>query len=156
MMTIDEINAALEAMTRLARIQAQDAADNQTISDTEINQCKSLIKPWTFPEAVEPGNCRTYLDKVYRVREGQGHTTQANYTPDITPALWAVIDVEHAGTVEDPIPASRGMDYIYGKYYLDPEDSKTYLCERTGAKPGETINLQYLPHELIGQYFSLT
>lgn len=151
MMTIDEINAALEAMTRFARIQAQITADNQTISDTDINQCKVLIKPWEVGETVEVGNCRTYLDKVYRVR--QGHTTQADWTPDITPALWAVIDTEHAGTLEDPIPASRGMDYIYGKYYLDPEDSKTYLCERTGATAGETINLQYLPHELIGHYF---
>lgn len=154
MMTMTEINAALEAMTRLARIQAQDAADNKTISDNDINRCKELIKPWEVGEAVEVDNCRTYLDKVYRVR--QGHTTQANYTPDITPALWAVIDVEHAGTLEDPIPASMGMDYIYGKYYLDPEDKKVYLCERIGATPGEIINLQYLPHELIGQYFSLT
>ena len=152
-MTLAKINSALEAMARFSKIQAQSAADNQTISDTDINRCKDLIKPWEVGEAVEVGNCRTYMDKVYRVR--QGHTTQANYTPDITPALWAVIDVEHAGTVEDPIPASRGMDYIYGKYYLDPEDSKTYLCERTGAKPGDTIILQYLPHELIGQYFSL-
>lgn len=155
-MTIDEINAALEAMTRLARIQAQDAADNKTISDTDINRCKALIKPWTFPETVEPGNCRTYLDKVYRVREGQGHTTQEDWTPDKTPALWAVIDVEHAGTVEDPIPATRGMEYVYGKIYLDPEDGQVYQCERIGANPGDTIILQYLPHELIGQYFSLT
>lgn len=155
MMTIDEINAALEAMTRLARIQAQSAADSQTISDTDINRCKALIKPWTFPEAVEPGNCRTYLDKVYRVREGQGHTTQEDWTPDKTPALWAVIDVEHAGTKEDPIPASRGMDYIYGKYYLDPEDGKIYICNGSQANQEKPNNLQYLPHELIGQYFSI-
>lgn len=152
-MTIDEINAALEAMTRLARIQAQDAADNKKISDTDINRCKKLIKPWEVGEAVEVDNCRTYLDKVYRVR--QGHTTQANYTPDITPALWAVIDVEHAGTLEDPIPASRGMDYIYGKYYLDPEDGKIYICNGSQANQEKPNNLQYLPHELIGQYFSI-
>lgn len=149
-----EINAALEAMTRLAQIQAQSAADNQTISDTEINQCKSLIKPWTFPEAVKVGACRTYGEKVYRAR--QGHTTQADYTPDVTPALWTIIDMEHAGTVEDPIPATRGMEYVYGKIYLDPEDGRVYQCERIGANPGDTIILQYLPHELIGQYFSLT
>ena len=154
MMTMTEINAALEAMTRLARIQAQAAADSKTISDTDINRCKALIKPWTFPEAVEPGNCRTYLEKVYRVRDGQGHTTQEDWTPDKTPALWAVIDVEHAGTLEDPIPASRGMDYIYGKYYLDPEDSKVYICNGPQASQEKPNNLQYLPHELIGHYFT--
>ena len=50
-----------------------------------------------------------------------------------------------------PFPAARGMEYEYGKYYLDPEDEKTYLCKR-GEETG-TIVLQYLPHELIGQYF---
>ena len=145
-----------DAVLALTKATFQKSADNKEVSDTEIVQYKLLIKPWKIGEAVEPGNCRTYLDKVYRVREGQGHTTQEDWTPDKTPALWAVIDVEHAGTLEDPIPASRGMDYIYGKYYLDPEDSKTYLCERIGATPGEIINLQYLPHELIGQYFTVS
>ena len=61
--------------------------------------------------------------------------------------------MEHAGTVEDPIPAARGMDYVYGKYYLDPEDNRVYICKRVGEADGGVINLQYLPHELIGQYF---
>ena len=45
------------------------------------------------------------------------------------------------------------MEYEYGKYYLDGEDGKTYLCERTGEQAGGKITLQYLPHELIGNYF---
>ena len=50
-----------------------------------------------------------------------------------------------------PFPAARGMEYEYGKYYLDPEDEKTYLCKR-GEETGSIV-LYYLPHELIGQYF---
>lgn len=152
-MNMTEINAALEAMTYFSRLSVQKSADSQAISDTDIVTCKALIKSWYYPETVKPGDCRVYEDKVYRVREGQGHITQADWTPDKTPAMWSVIDVAHAGTKEDPIPASRGMDYIYGKYYLDPEDSKIYLCKREGEEEGGTINLQYLPHELIGQYF---
>ena len=45
------------------------------------------------------------------------------------------------------------MEYQYGRYYLDPEDSKIYLCKRTGEMDGGKVILQYLPHELIGQYF---
>ena len=45
----------------------------------------------------------------------------------------------------------NSMEYTYGKYYLDPEDSKTYLCKR-GEETGSIV-LYYLPHELIGQYF---
>lgn len=154
-MTMQEINAALEAMTRLSRILMEKAAAEKIITDTEIISCKDLLPKWAVGIKVEPGECYVYdVDgKVYRVREGQGHTTQADWTPDKTPALLAVIDVAHAGTPEDPIPASRGMDYIYGKYYLDPEDEKIYLCKREGEAEGGVINLQYLPHELIGQYF---
>ena len=83
----------------------------------------------------------------------QAHTSQALWEPSATPALWVVIDVTHAGTQDDPIPASRGMEYEYGKYYLDSEDGKVYLCERTGEQAGGKITLQYLPHELIGNYF---
>lgn len=83
----------------------------------------------------------------------QAHSSQADWTPDKTPALWAVVSKGQTGTVDDPIDAARGMEYTYGLYYKDPEDGKTYLCERTGEPSGGTVVLQFLPHELIGLYF---
>ena len=65
--------------------------------------------------------------------------------------LRVVINTSSPGTIDDPIPAARGMEYEYGKYYFDPEDSKTYLCKR-GEETGSIV-LYYLPHELVGQYF---
>lgn len=47
--------------------------------------------------------------------------------------------------------AARGMEYTYGLYYSD--GGKVYLCKRTGEEEGGTVVLQYLPHELVGQYF---
>ena len=122
-------------------------------TDEQAAEVPTLYPVWKAGEAAEVDYRRYYEPdgKLYKCR--QAHTTQADWTPDKTPAMWAVIDVAHAGTVDDPIPASRGMDYIYGKYYLDPEDEKVYLCKRTGEEEGGTINLQYLPHELIGNYF---
>lgn len=79
------------------------------------------------------------------------HTTQPDWPPELTPSLWVVIDVTHSGALDDPIPASRGMEYTYGLHYLDPEDGKVYLCFR-GGEVG-TVTLQYLPHELVGNYF---
>ena len=84
----------------------------------------------------------------------QAHTTQADWTPDAVPALYTVIDVAHTGTRDDPIPAERGMEYTYGSYYLDGEDNNLYLCQRTGEAGGGTIVLQYMPHELVGHYFT--
>jgi hypothetical protein len=123
-----------------------------SLSDGEAATVPELITAWAYPVDYAEGDRRSYGGKVYKCR--QAHTSQADWTPDKTPALWAVIDAEHAGTQDDPIPASRGMEYEYGKYYLDGEDGKVYLCERTGEAAGGKITLQYLPHELLGQYFT--
>lgn len=122
-----------------------------SLSDGEAASVPELITAWAYPVDYAEGDRRSRGGKVYKCR--QAHTSQADWTPDKTPALWAVIDAEHAGTQDDPIPASRGMEYEYGKYYLDGEDGKVYLCERTGEQAGGKITLQYLPHELVGNYF---
>ena len=132
-----------------------------SLSDGEAAKSPELIIRWAdhIGETVEAGDRRSDEDadgvlRVYKVREGQGHTTQADWPPHLTPALWVVVDVTHAGTQDDPIPAARGMEYTYGLYYLDSEDGKTYKCERIGEAAGGKIVLQYLPHELVGQYFT--
>ena len=115
----------------------------------------SLFTPWKPGEAVNVGDRRYYAPRLYKVL--QAHTTQADWTPDVTPALWAVVgDPGQAGTIDAPITAARGMEYEYGLYYFDPEDGKTYLCERIGEETGGKIILQYLPHELVDQYFTDT
>lgn len=107
--------------------------------------CEKVVKvPNLSPNFGDP-----YL--LYRCNKP--HTSQADWQPQITPALWTRIDRSHGGGESDPIPATRGMEYVYGKYYLDPEDEKVYLCKRTGEPEGGVITLHYLPHELIGHYF---
>lgn len=122
-----------------------------SLSDGEAASVPELITAWAYPVDYAEGDRRSYGGKVHKCRKA--HTSQADWTPDKTPNLWAVIDAEHAGTQADPIPAARGMEYEYGKYYLDGEDGKVYLCERTGEQAGGKIVLQYLPHELVGNYF---
>ena len=124
----------------------------ESLSDSDAAAVPELITAWAYPVAYKEGDRRSYGGKVYKCH--QAHTSQADWTPDETPNLWAVVDVAHAGTQDDPIPAERGMEYEYGKYYLDGEDGKVYLCERTGEAAGGKIVLQYLPHELVGNYFT--
>lgn len=95
---------------------------------------------------------QTYPDRLYKCL--QGHKSQPSWEPDLVPALWAVIDETHAGTIDDPIPAAKGMIYYKDKYYLDP-NGKTYLCIRDrDDAPGSGLQLQYLPSELVGYYFT--
>ena len=100
----------------------------------------------------QPSIVRRPDGQLYRIR--QAHTSQTGWEPENVLAMWAAIDKSHAGTAADPIPAVRGMEYTYGLYYTDGEDGKTYLCTRTGEAEGGKIVLQYLPHELVGQYFA--
>ena len=139
-------------VARAAELRPMIEQASASLSDGEAATVPELITAWAYPVDYAEGDRRSYGGKVYKCR--QAHTSQADWTPDKTPNLWAVIDAEHAGTQNDPIPASRGMEYEYGKYYLDSEDGKTYLCERTGEAAGGKIVLQYLPHELVGQYFT--
>lgn len=126
------------------------------VDDATALEAPTLSKYWSPGETVVPGDRRYYppTEKLYKVREGQGHITQEDWTPDITPALWSVVTISQAGTIDDPIDAVRGMEYEYGLYYLDPEDSRIYICERIGEVSGGKVILQYLPHELVGTYFT--
>lgn len=123
-----------------------------SLPDAEAVKAVELFPAWAYPVDYAVDVRVSVGGKLYKCQ--QAHTSQEGWDPGVTPALWVVIDVDHAGTVDDPIPAARGMEYEYGKYYLDGEDGKTYLCERTGETAGGKVVLQYLPHELTGQYFT--
>lgn len=147
-------------MARAAELRPVIEQASASLSDGEAAKSPELFPRWAdhIGETVKPGDRRSDMDEsgvlhVYRVNKGQGHTTQENWPPHSTPAVWTIINVDHAGTQDDPIPAARGMEYTYGLYYKDPEDTKLYLCERIGEQSGNKITLQYLPHELVGQYF---
>ena len=130
---------------RAARLRPMIEAAATSLPDSDAATAVELFPKWEYPNDIS-------TNKLYKCV--QAHTSQALWEPAATPALWVVIDVTHAGTQDDPIPASRGMEYEYGKYYLDSEDGKTYKCERIGEQSGNKITLQYLPHELVGQYFT--
>ena len=138
---------------RAARLRPMIEAAATSLPDGEAAKAVELFPAWAYPVSYIEGNRVSDGGKLYKCR--QAHTSQNGWKPAATPALWVVIDVTHAGTIDDPIPASRGMEYEYGKYYLDGEDSNTYLCQRTGEAAGGTIVLQYMPHELVGNYFEL-
>lgn len=81
----------------------------------------------------------------------QGTLIVENWNPVDAQAIWTAIDIEHAGTLEDPIPAAAGMEYVKGKYYI--ENNVIYMMNRQGMQDGESVALQYMPSELVGQYF---
>ena len=83
--------------------------------------------------------------KLYEVR--QPHTLQAQWEPGAqgTEALYEEVVIDHAGTLDDPIPYDGNMELFNGKYYS--QDGKTYLCTRDSGIP-----LTHTLADLVGLY----
>lgn len=102
--------------------------------------------------------CRYEVDgqmNLYKLSCGDqtadGTQILEDWDPVSAQSIWTAIDADHVGTLDDPIPAAAGMEYVKGKYYI--ENGVIYLMNREGMADGESITLQYLPSELVGQYF---
>lgn len=132
----------------------------QSLPDVDALQAKTLHPLWEDLVKLgkvdtdgKPGYRFYYNGDLFKCVNGDPEF-QKDWVPGVyTSAIYIRIDESHAGSVEDPIPAARGMEYTYGLHYFDPEDEMTYKCQRAGEKDGNTVVLQYLPHELVGHYF---
>ena len=62
------------------------------MSDEAALDSIELIAPWKIKEYVSSGERRRFDGVLYRCV--QAHTTQADWTPDITPALWVAVSIE--------------------------------------------------------------
>lgn len=121
-------------------------ASRETVTDDVALKAKELYNEWTVGKAVTVGERLRYGDRLYKVI--QPHTTQADWTPDITASLFEVIDEQHKGTLEDPIPWSINMQCYENLYY-------TYNEVLYKATRDSGIALAYTPDQLIGQYFEV-
>lgn len=146
----------LLTLARSLRPYIEQAA--QSLPDADGLKAKALYPRWEKlvqlgSVTAEAGYRFTYDGDLYKC-VNPDPTFQADWIPgNGTASRYVRIDETHAGTLSDPIPAARSMEYTYGLYYSDPEDGKVYLCTRTGESDGGTVTLHYLPHELVGLYF---
>lgn len=102
---------------------------------------------WETDKAYKVGDRVECDGKLWKCR--QAHTSQENWKPSIeTASLWEVIDVEHAGTLEDPIPYDQTMTVYNGKYY--EEDGIIYKCISDSGQP-----LYATCASLVGNYFEV-
>lgn len=79
----------------------------------------------------------------------QKHKLQADWKPGVdTASLYKTVDVEHEGTLDDPIPYTPPMELYKDKYYT--QGGVKYRCVRDSGQP--------MSHELsalIGLYVEL-
>lgn len=112
-----------------------------TVDDSIALENKDVFPLWQAQKEYYKDNRVRYNDLLYKCR--QGHLSV--YPPSEVPALWEVIDIEHEGTLTDPIPYNVGMEIFKDKYYL--ENDIVYLCIRDSQQPLHN-NLK----DLVGNY----
>lgn len=144
-MPIRTIEEALAYRLQMMNL-AASADDNTAAKNADV------FSPWVpdieiTQEMIDKNMARyKYSDAVYRAK--QPHTTQLGWEPNIATSLFDRLDVEHEGTLDDPIPAYANMVYEQGKYYV--ENDIIYLCIRNTE-----IAVAYTPSQLVGQYFEV-
>lgn len=117
------------AVINLAVKQARQITDDQEALELQI-----LYKSWDqqIGKQLNVGEYVQHEGKLYRVL--QAHIAQSTWAPgNGTESLFVVIDKEHAGTLEDPIPYDGNMELFNGKYYIQNE--VVYLCTRDSETP---------------------
>ena len=76
----------------------------------------------------------------------QKHRLQADWKPGVdTASLYKVVDVDHEGTLDDPIPYTPPMELYKDKYYT--QGGVKYRCVRDSGQP-----VSHDLAELIGLY----
>lgn len=117
------------------------------LTDKEALEVKEMYPKWESGLSVNVGERYLYEDTLWEVI--QAHTTQENWKPSIsTASLWKTVDVEHEGTLEDPIIYTPPMQLYKDKYYK--QNDIVYKCTRDSEIP-----LSHDLSALVGTYVEL-
>lgn len=123
-MTYEEITQIADTIQETSKkMNRIDLTDNEALS------VKDFYPTWQSKIGynVEQGYKMLYDGNLWKVR--QNHLVQEIYPPSLsTAALYEVINYQHEGTLEDPIPYVPPMEIFKDKYYI--QNDVVYLCTR--------------------------
>jgi hypothetical protein len=99
----------------------------ESLPDEDALEGVELFEPWAVDTDYVVGQRIRYGEKLYRCE--QSHTSQADWTPDLTPALWT--EVAEPGTIpvwRQPIGAQDA--YMQGdKVRYPDEDGEVWVSD---------------------------
>lgn len=121
------------------------------LTNNEALSVKELYPRWEdkIGSTIEVGFITLYEGNLWKAR--QTHTAMEVYPPSIhTASLYEVINEEHEGTINDPIPYIPPMEIEEGKYYTQYD--VLYKCTRSSgtALTHELLSLVGIYVEMIG------
>lgn len=123
-MTYEEVKQMAESIQETAKkINRIDLTDNEALS------VKDFYPTWEskIGDNVEQGYKMRYGENLWKVR--QNHMVMEHYPPSLaTAALYEVIEEQHEGTMNDPVPYAPPMEIFKDKYYT--QNDVKYRCTR--------------------------
>ena len=114
----------------------------EVVEDETAVTVPALFDPWAPGIDVVKDERRYYASEVYRCI--QGHRTQADWTPDVTPALWAKVSVDEWPEWVQPTGAhdayNTGDKVTYnGKHYVSVIDGNIWAPDAYPAGWSEQV-----------------
>lgn len=143
--TYEEVIAVKESV-ETDRANTMRKINHINLTNEEALSVKELYPRWEdkIGKTIEVGFITLYKDNLWRAR--QTHTALDVYPPSLaTASLYEMIDKEHDGTLEDPIPYTPPMEVFEGKHYI--EDGVVYRCTRNSE-----VALSHNLSALVGLY----
>lgn len=103
-----------------------------SLGDDDAIEAAELFPLWAVGVSYSVGERVQYDGKLYKVV--QAHTSQADWTPDITPALYSEVAAQGQGdTPDNPIQYNNNMELVKDKYYS--QSGVVYICFRDTGIP---------------------
>ena len=122
--TVSAEEALPNALGLLLRLAVADGR----LTDEELLSIQPVLegRAWKPGLAVQVGDIFSYNASLWRCL--QAHTTQSDWLPDCTPALWRKVEVIH----EDEVRVwQTGVDYIVGDEVAYPDATgDVYVCQQ--------------------------
>jgi len=129
-----------ELLNSLGRITVSDKITAGELTDEEIQAVVSLFLAWADGQTVSAGDLRQYQDQLYQCI--QDHTTQADWTPDITPALWTIKSAP--GIIPAWVQPTGAQDaYDIGDQVTHIEKTWVSGIDANTTVPGENTAFNY-------------
>ena len=100
-----------------------------SLSDETALTGVELFPPWSVGKAYATGDRVQYEGTLYKCV--QGHTSQADWTPPVTPALWTAVSIDEYPAWVQPTGAhdaySKGDKVSHsGKHWTSDVDNNTW------------------------------
>ena len=142
------LNIGRDTMSAMLVVAREGA---QALPDSLALQARALYDDWedVIGQTVSAGFKFRYGGKLYKTIQPT-LLIQEQHVPDAagTESLYAEINEQNQGTMEDPIPYNNNMELENGKYYI--QNGSIYLCNRD---TGQAVYNNLI--DLVGLYVEI-